>query len=493
LINVLFASAEAVPFAKVGGMADVVGALPEALRRLGVDARVILPGYGFIPHQHKDYEIRYLFSFDLPRKTDTSVVSVFTTTYHGVPVYFVQGWPFLGQEDRVYSDWERDMPRFLFFNQAVVAAAWELRQRLDWFPDVFHVNDWHTGLIPFLLYENRNNLIWKRVASVLTIHNMAYQGDNAGGWLWELGIPGRDQFDLVYQDLTDNLMAIAIAYANAITTVSPRYALEIQYPYQGYGLDGLIRTRLDDLSGIINGIDTELWNPATDKALVSNFNARNFEKKRLPNKSHLQSRVGLPVRDDVLVIGLVSRLVWQKGIDLAIPALQQLLVSSDVQFVGLGAGEPRYMHEMRRLGQDFNWRARTYLDFDATLAQQIYAGCDLFLMPSHFEPCGIGQMMAMRYGALPLVRETGGLADTVENYDNGPADKGTGFLFSWQESNALLNTLRWAVDTYRNKPEIWRKMQKRAMQIDFSWDRSAQQYLDVYQKAIEQQRGSTLP
>ncbi len=486
-MNVLFASAEAVPFAKVGGMADVVGALPAALRRLGVDARVIMPGYGFITHAK--YQISYLFSFDLPRKTGTSVVSVYTTVYDDVPFYFVQGWPFIGEDSTVYTEWNWDVPRFLFFNQVVMGVIEELQKRLGWFPDVCHVNDWHTGLLPFLIHEKQYDPNWAQVATILSIHNMAYQGDHAGGWLWELGIPGRNQPDLVYQDLTDNLLAIAIAYSTIISTVSPRYAIEIQYPQQGYGLYNLIRTRLDDLHGILNGIDTRLWDPETDPALVANYNIENFVSQRRVNKEHLQTYAGLPVRDDVLLIGLVSRLVWQKGIDIALMALRQFLVGYDVQFIALGTGEPKYAYELGRLAADFNWRARAFLQFDAAVAQQIYAACDVFLMPSHFEPCGIGQMIAMRYGSLPLVRETGGLADTIQNYDDGPGDVGTGFVFNWQESNALFHTLRWALQTYQNKPEAWRRMQKRAMQVDFSWELSAQQYVDVYRKAVAKQRG----
>ena len=488
-MNVLFASAEVVPFAKVGGLSDVVGALPKALRQEGVDARVVMPYYGFIDPQQ--YKITHLFSFQFPRTTGTTDTHVYATTWDGVPVYFVRGWPFFGEDRSVYSEWQRDMPRFIFFSQAAMAVAWELRQRIDWFPDIFHVNDWHTGLIPFLLEARRGDPAWAEVASVLTIHNMAHQGPHAGGWLWELGIPGRHQPDLVYQDKTDNLLGIGIAYADSITTVSPRYAIEIQYPHMGYGLDGMIRARRDDLYGILNGIDVERWNPETDPTLVCNYNAENFLERRPPNKSQLQTDAGLPVRDNVPVIGMVSRLDWQKGVDLALPALRRLLVNTDVQFVVLGTGDPDYMRQFWRLAQDFKWRATAFLEFNAAVAQHIYAGCDIFLMPSHFEPCGIGQMLAMHYGALPLVRETGGLADTVENYDDGPADRGTGFVFSWEEPEAVLGTLRWAVDTYRRKPEAWKRMQKRGMMIDFSWGKSARQYVEVYEKARAKRKGAT--
>jgi starch synthase len=356
---------------------------------------------------------------------------------------------------------------------------------------VFHVNDWHAGLIPFLLHENRGTYGWGAAASLLTIHNLAYQGDHAGGFLFEAGVPGRHQPDLVYQDLTDNLMGIAIAYSDILTTVSPRYAIEIQYPAYGYGLENLIARRVDDLYGILNGIDADLWNPDTDPALASNFNVDNFTEKRVANKLHLQKSLGLPQRADIPVLGLVSRMVWQKGIDLLAPAMRRILAESEVQFIALGTGEPYFEALMRQLAADFGWRGtRILLQYNAATAQHIYAGSDLFLMPSHFEPCGTGQMVSLRYGALPLVRETGGLADTVQNYDNGAADVGTGFMFLWEEPDALYQTLKWALDTYRTKPDAWRRMQQRGMLIDFSWEKSARQYLDLYHKAMARHKSS---
>lgn len=482
-MKVLFTSAEAVPFAKVGGLADVAGSLPAALQKLGVDARVILPGYGFI--EHFKYNINHLFSFQYTHRNGTTDVRVYTCVYNGVPHYFVQAWPFFGNDGSVYGGWNWDVPRFIFFNQIVMATAWELNLRLGWFPDVLHVNDWHTSLIPFLMAESRWKQEWSRVGTILTIHNIAYQGNGVGGYLWNAGVPPRYHPHLVYQDLTDNLLAIATAYSDIVSTVSPRYAVEIQYPYAGYELAGLIRQRVGDLYGILNGIDADLWNPETDKALVSNFTVENFTEKRIQNKRHLQSTAHLPVREDVPVIGMVTRLARQKGLDIALPALRQLCYDTDMQFIILGTGEADLEYQLWQLGKEFNWKVRSYLHFDAALAQQIYAGSDIFLMPSHFEPCGMGQMIAMRYGSLPLVRETGGLADTVTNYDDGPGDVGTGFVFQWETPSAVLGTLRWAIDTFYRKPDAWRAMQRRAMQIDFSWEKSARDYVSLYQKAID--------
>lgn len=488
-MNVLLIGTEAVPFAKVGGMADVIGALPIALRALGIDARVLLPGYGFIAH--RTYDLDHLFSFEFAHRQGTSTVRVDTCVYREVPFYFARAWPFFGEESSVYTTWSWDVPRFIFFAQMVMASMWECRQRIAWFPDVLHANDWHTGLLPFLIAENRSQSPWADVATVFSIHNIAYQGEHAGGFLWNAGIPGRHHPALLAQDLTDNILAIAIAYANVISTVSPRYGMEIQHPPAGYNLASLIRSRQHDLYGILNGLDTELWNPATDATLVSPFNAENVDTKRSPNKHHLQEVAHLPVRQGVPIIGMVTRLAQQKGIDIALPALRQLLYDTDVQVVLLGSGDIVMQDQCQQLAQDFPDRAAVFLTFDAALAQHIYAGIDLFLMPSHFEPCGIGQMMAMHYGALPLVRDTGGLADTVENFDNEAGAYGTGFVFQRAESAAVLGTLRWALDVYHNKPQAWKRMQKRAMLKDMSWANSARAYINLYRRAARQREIAT--
>jgi starch synthase len=404
-------------------------------------------------------------------------------------MYFVRALPYFGQETTVYSNWDYDVPRFIFFAQVALAVADLLREREDWFPDTFHVHDWHSGLVPFLILHRRHEPHWAGVGSMVTIHNMEYQGVSVGGWLWEQGVHGRDHDELRARGLSDNILAIALAYSDVITTVSPRYAVEIQYPYMGFGLDGLIRTRLPDLHGILNGIDMDQWNPETDPKLAVNYNADSFVEQRAENKRQLQIESGLEVRPDIPVIGMVSRLVQQKGLDLALPALRQILAVEDVQFIGLGSGEPHFNDMFWRLGADFHWKARSFVGYNATTAQHIYSGCDIFLMPSHFEPCGVGQMLAMRYGALPLVRETGGLADTVENYDDGAADRGTGFVFNWETPEALAGTLRWAIGTYFNRKAAWRRMQERAMRTDFSWDRSARQYSTLYEWAVSRHRG----
>ncbi len=490
-LRVLAVSAEADPYAKTGGLGAVMGALPAAMRRRGCDVRLMLPRYGFVDAEL--YGLRRAFDFKLPRPTGTTDVTIYTTDGAEVPTYFVKGWPWFGEDDRLYYGWESDVPRFIFFCQAVVAAVRIMAsadgEREPWRPDVIHVNDWHTGLIPFLLALERSDPILGRIGTLMTVHNLAYQGEPVGGWLWELGIPARGHPDLIRLGKTDNMMAIGIAYADVINTVSPRYAQEVQDPYYGYGLDGLLRARSECLFGVLNGIDTERWNPATDPALAVNFDVDSLDR-RIGNKRALQRELCLPERDEVMVIGLVSRLVEQKGIDLVLDAMRRLLVEADVQFVALGVGEPRYEAGIRRLADDFGWKARASLAFDTDLARKVYAGADLILVPSKYEPCGLTQMFAMRYGALPLARRTGGLADTIDNYDNRDGEVGTGFLFDWYTPDALLGTLRWALDTFKWRSHAWRRMQENAMRRDFSWDRSARDYERLYRLAARKRRGS---
>lgn len=488
-VNVLFTSAEVAPFAKAGGLGDVVGSLPKQLRALGVDARVLMPLYGTIDRAR--FNIEYAFAFKQSLRVGEADVYIHKTIYDGVPVYFLESFPFFKEGRYVYSDFEWDMPRFVFFSQAVMGTAWALREGKDgssFFPDVYHNNDWHTALQSFLLAESRRYPDWSRAGSILTIHNMAYQGEYASKALYEAGIPPRTQPDLVYQDKGDNLLAIGVAYSDLITTVSPRYATEIQYPRFGEGLQGLISVRSQDTIGILNGIDMERVDPAIDPLIAVHYDQDSFREGKQQNKLALQRELGLREDPDVPMIGMITRLVGQKGVDLAIPALRQLMAERDCQVVLLGTGEQSLEWEMYRLGYDFGFKARALVKFDLALSQRIYAASDLFLMPSRYEPCGTSQMFSMRYGSLPIVRETGGLADTVENYDNGDAERGTGFVFLWEEPDAVYQTMKWALDTYRYRPDAFRRMQHRAMTHDFGWEKSAREYIRCYETAIARHR-----
>lgn len=491
-MRVLFVSAEMRPFAKTGGLGDVVSSLPRALRQKGIDARVLMPLYGPIKGRFFD-QIKYSFHFQFSRSSGMAEVYIHATEYDGIPVYFLESWPFFGAGEYIYTDIDWDRKRFVFFAQAAMGAAWELGQGRHngekWFPDLIHAHDWHTALLPFLVHESRYGIGWNEVASVLTIHNMGYQGWDAGGEMWHAGVPARHHPDLIYQDRVDNLLGIGIAYAHKVNTVSPRHALELHYPRFGEGLEGLIWVRDTDFSGILNGIDQEKVNPAINGQLPFPYDVKNFRSERRKNKAKLQESLDLPQKPDTPVLGIVSRLVDQKGMDFAIPALRRLLAETDVQLVILGAGDPVIENDMRHLDWDFGWKCRTVIDFEPDLAALMYAGCDLMLVPSRYEPCGLTQITAMRYGSLPVVRETGGLADTVVNYDDADGDEGTGFLFLFEEPDAFRMTLHWALDTYRKRRRAFERMQERAMRQDWSWDKPVEQYITLYEDALDKVRG----
>lgn len=485
-MNILFVASEMAPFAKTGGLGDVVGSLPKALRAKGIDARVVMPHYSIISGAE------YRYSYRVPRRTGDGDVTVHQIVHEGVPVYLLKSWPYFVDDGKIYTVWDWDTPRFIYFCQMAAAFIWQLASgaggEQGWWADVAHVHDWHTGLLPFLIYLARFNPGWQDLASVMTIHNMAFQGQHAGGWLWEEGIPNRDHPALYRQELRDNLLAIGIAYAEKINTVSPNHATELHYPRFGEGLQDVIWARDSDFSGILNGIDTDLFNPATDKHLAQNYTAETFREKRVANKLALQRELGLEENPSIPMLAIISRLTPQKGIDFAIPALRQILGSENVQFVGLGAGDPGLQTAFGNLSLDFPRQARVFLRMDTELAQKLYAAADLVLVPSRYEPCGLTQIIAMRYGCLPLVRETGGLKDTVENYDNGAADRGTGFTFLFEEADALADTIRWALQTYREKPEAWARMQERGLRRDWGWGAQADAYIRLYEAAIHKKR-----
>ena len=481
-MNILYASAEVSPFSSSGGLAEVAGSLPHTLCSPETDVRIITPLYGFI--DYTGHGLHYEFSFQFPHRSGLLDAHVHSISRKGVRHYFLQCAPWFGDEHSMYIDEARDATRFILFCQLTLACAWELRQRSNWFPDVLHANDWHCALIPFLLSLSRSSPDWASMRSLLTIHNLAYQGHNAGGALYYCGIPARSQPDLIYQDLTDNLLAIGIAGADVLTTVSPRYAIEIQTPEMGHGLDGLIRTRSTSLHGILNGIDRSNHNPETDSHVAARFNADNFQRPRCINRRALQQRHGLDVNRMAPLVAMVGRLDVQKGLHLALPVLRRLLTRDDLQFISLGSGNLRFHHELALMAAQWPERVAIFHEFDSAMARQIYAGVDLFLMPSIFEPCGIGQLLAMRYGALPLVRKTGGLADTVVNYDDHRGYRGTGFVFSWIDTNALSATLEWAIRTWHNRPAAWRRMQRRAMKQNFGWDKSAHATTELYRNAL---------
>jgi len=475
-LKVLFAAAEAVPFAKVGGLADVAGALPRALRALGHDVRLIMPRYGSLRSDQFRFE-KIGKPFPVPVGPGTELAHlVHTTTDDGLSAYLVWDEKFFSPRERVYG-FDDDPQRFAFFSRAVIAAL----PLLDWTPDVIHANDWHTAPIPtWLAYEGRYRREYRQVASLFTIHNLAYQGVCGRLILTFAGMEYVRHLEVEPPGQV-NWMAQGIANADLINTVSQQYAEDILGPEAGAGLDPLLRQRRERLSGVLNGIDTDLWNPAGDAHIPQRFDLPSL-KMRAVNKDALQREARLPVRPDVPLLGVVSRLDYVKGADLLGPLLEQAL-TGDVQCIVLGAGQPEYHQALEQLQARFPDKLRVFLRYDDPLARRIYAGCDIFLMPSRFEPCGLGQMIAMRYGAIPLVHRTGGLADTVTDYHERP-DKATGFVFAPFTVEAGLDGLRRALQVFGDR-QAWSDLQMRGVKADFSWKASAKKYVELYRRAQE--------
>ena len=477
-LKILLVSAEAVPFAKVGGLADVAGSLPKALRRLGHDARLALPKYGQINEAR--FELAKVFeSLPVPAGSDRELASIFESVVEGMPAYLVGNDKYFGREE-VYG-YDDDGERFVFFCRATL----EMLKELDWQPDVIHCNDWHTGIIPnWLKTIYRDDPFFASVATAFTIHNLAYQGI-FGPQLLEFAALA--DYGLIpypkYDDLSRLvvLMARGILFADVVNTVSEKYAQEILTPEYGERLHPILAQRQDRLFGILNGLDYEVWNPATDRDIAVNYDVASLDR-RVENKLALQQEAELSLAPDVLLIGIISRLADQKGFDILAEAIEQMM-DLDLQFVLLGTGDERYHNTFANVAGKYQGQAAVFLKFDGALARRIYAGSDAFLMPSRFEPCGLGQLISMRYGSVPIVRSTGGLADTVEDYDSATG-RGNGFAFSDYSEEALFTAVERALETYRRK-DTWRTLMERGMRADFSWGASARKYVELYQKALE--------
>ncbi|OAT81738.1 glycogen synthase GlgA [Desulfotomaculum copahuensis] len=482
-LKILLVSSEVVPFAKTGGLADVAGSLPKALAtvgndNLGNDVRVALPHYKGIEGAayRTDFPVLFNNRAETAIIRESSLEAQFEGEHRMIPVYLVDNHHYF-YRDRMYM-FADEAERFTFFCRAVL----EMLPRLNWQPDLIHCNDWQTGPIPFFLrVRYARDPFYSRMATVFTIHNLQYQGNFPRETLDLLGV-GDEYFtpDQLEFYGTVSYMKMGILYADVINTVSKTYAAEIQRPELGERLDGLLRKRSHDLYGIVNGINYHEFNPKTDHRIHRNFDRDSVENKK-ENKYALQKEMHLPVRD-VPVLGLISRLVDQKGLDL-IAGISDQLLAQDVQFVVLGSGDRYYEDLFRSLRERYPEKMGVYIGFNAILAQRIYAGADMFLMPSKFEPCGLGQLIAMRYGTIPVVRATGGLADTVHDY-NPATGSGNGFVFSEYDGAALWDAVGRAIKLYREHPDQWLKLVKSAMELDFSWARSGVEYLQLYQEAL---------
>jgi starch synthase len=479
-LRVLVASAEMVPFAKTGGLADVTGALPKALARLGHDVRVVIPRYGRVdPARFNMTEL--VPPFPVPMDHNIEMVSILTTdVVPGVPVYFVNNEKYFNREN-IYG-YPDDGERFVLYCRAAI----EMLRRLNWTPDVVHCNDWHTGIIPnWLKTVYRADPLLADTASVFTIHNLQYQG--LFGWRI-LEVAGIDEYGFLHHpqiaDLADvvDLLARGLHFADVISTVSERYAQEILTPEFGEKLDPLLRDRRDRLFGILNGVDYDEINPATDRYIAQHFDADHLAD-RAANKAALQREANLQVDPEIPLIGLVSRMVDQKGFDILAGCFDAMMECTKVQFVLLGTGDLHYHNIFQQYAQKYPDRVAIYLTFNAALAQKIYAGSDMFLMPSRFEPCGLGQMISLRYGSIPIVRLTGGLADTITDFNPRTGD-GNGFAFERYNQIDLFTSIVRAVENFKY-PQTWQLLQERGMRLDHSWESSARRYVDLYHKALE--------
>ncbi len=496
-LRIVLASSEAVPFSKTGGLADVVGALAKALDQLGHDVIMVVPDYFKIRQAAKG----------LPEITETGMR--FAIPMNSVPVTGSVNWTRLpGSDVRVFlvrqpeyfdrkhlyqedgHDYVDNCERFCFFSRSVLEICRQMVVR----PDIIHCNDWQTGLIPALLnsqYAHRPG--FEKTSSVMTLHNMAYQGRF---WHFDMPLTGMEWRYFNHRQMEAwgdlNLLKTGIAFAEQITTVSPTYAKEICTPNGGCGMEGLLRYRSHDLVGILNGIDDTIWDPETDVYLPEKYTADTAEIGKPRCKAFLQQRMNLPIRADVPLLGMVSRMVDQKGFDLVIGSAERLL-NQDIQMVFLGTGEPHYEARLKELAAHQPSKVAALIGFDESLAHQIEAGADAFLMPSRFEPCGLNQMYSLRYGTVPIVRNVGGLADSVINFDSDARtvaeaakslESATGFVFSDYSIETFASTVERAIQTY-SETAVWKRLVHNGMSGDWSWKHSAQKYVDVYRRAIE--------
>ena len=482
-IRVLFAAFEAVPFMKTGGLGDVAGSLPPALKEAGCEVRVMIPKFGTIPEEYKSKMVP-VTEFQVSLGWRSLYCGIEKLQYKGVTWYFVDNeYYFKREKANGYFD---DGERIAFFSKAVVES---LQYLPDFKCDVLHCNDWHTALSPVFLREFYQGLpLYENVKTVLTVHNLKFQGQMSdyvlGDVLGLAGIPAAAT-QLRSDERSVNFMKGAIIYADNVTTVSRTYAQEIQYEYFGEGLDGLLRSRAADLHGITNGLDTTIYNPEKDPYLTDPFTPYDADtalETKTDNKVALQHILDLPLERRTPLVAMVTRLVEAKGLDLVVRVLDELLEQENMQFVLLGTGDRVYEDWFRELAWRHPTKVSTNIYFSDEMAQRIYASSSIFLMPSAYEPCGLGQLIAMRYGAIPIVRATGGLQDTVIPY-NKATGEGNGFLFSDYNAHDMMYTIKKALTIYRDLG-AWKRLMENAMQADYSWARSSKEYKALYERLI---------
>ena len=475
--KVLFVASECVPFVKTGGLADVVGSLPKYLDKQQFDVRVMLPKYMMIPDGFKQ-NMQYKTHFYMELNWRSQYVGVLETVVDGITFYFIDNeFYFAGMKP--YGNIYEDIEKFAFFSRACLSAL----PVIDFRPDIIHCHDWQTGLIPVYLHDSfQGGEFFRGIKTIMTIHNLKFQG------IWDKktvkNITGLGDYYFAPDKLEAygdaNYLKGGIVYADYVTTVRDSYANEIKMPFYGEGLDGLMNAKSNRLIGIVNGIDYDEYNPETDPLIVQNYNAKNFRKEKGKNKRALQEELGLEVDDKKFMVGIVSRLTDQKGFDLIDYVIEEIC-AEDTQLVVLGTGEEKYEHLFRHFAWKYSNRVSANIFYSNERSHRIYAACDAFLMPSLFEPCGLSQLMSLRYGTVPIVRETGGLRDTVQPY-NQYEGTGTGFGFCNYNAHEMLATIRYAKDVYYNHKREWNKMIDRGMAADFSWAASAKKYEELYNR-----------
>lgn len=475
--NILFIASESVPFIKTGGLADVVGSLPKNFNKDEFDVRVMIPNYKCISGEYKN-NMKYVTHFYMELNWRSQYVGILQMEFQGIQFYFIDNEYYFSGE-KPYGNIYEDIEKFAFFSRAALSVL----PLIDYKPDIIHCHDWQTGLIPVYLKERfKEGEFFSSIKSIMTIHNLKFQG------IWDMkvvmditGLPAYyftpDKLE-AYGDA--NYLKGGIVYADMITTVSETYANEIKTEFFGEGLDGLISARSNSLLGIVNGIDYSEYDPETDTFIKKNYNAINFRKEKTKNKRDLQKELGLEINDKKFMIGIVSRLTDQKGFDL-IECVMDELCLEDLQLVVLGTGEEKYENMFRHFDWKYHEKVSANIYYSEPMSHKIYASCDAFLMPSLFEPCGLSQLMSLRYGTVPIVRETGGLNDTVESY-NEYENSGTGFSFHNYNAHEMLDTIRYALHIYKNKKREWNKIIDRGMAKDFSWTSSAKKYEDLYRR-----------
>lgn len=475
--KILFVSSEAVPYIKTGGLADVVGSLPKYFDKDKYDVRVIIPKYKCMSEEFKS-QLKFVCHFYVNLNWRKQYVGILKAKKDGIIYYFVDN-EFYFAGDNPYNNIYEDVEKFAYFSKAVLEAL----PNIEFCPDIIHCNDWQTGLLPvFLRTTFGSDNFYANIKTVFSIHNMKFQGR------WKIheivditGLPAHifNSNELEFYGEANYLKG-GVVYADEITTVSPNYAVEVTTPEGGEGLDGLMLERRRHLSGILNGIDYDEYDPKKDVYISEHFSDTDLSGKA-KNKKLLQEKNGLMINEDAFLIGIVSRLTSQKGFDLVNYVMEEMLTTMNVQFVILGTGEYKFEESFSYFHNKYPDKVSTYVGYSEERAHEIYAACDAFLMPSLFEPCGLSQMISMRYGTIPIVRETGGLKDTVVAYDEA-TDTGNGFVFSEFNAHEMLNSIKSAENIFRNDKAKWNGIIKRAMGEDFSWNKSAEKYEELYEK-----------